>query len=171
MLKKILKSIVQTVYRNSHYLNCKQTSNIDIHVRFQGYFPVSTALVYITTDECTPWRWPKNAETCKMFTSCLYVTVCNYSAVVMYTVTCLTVWNTDYFKTAWYNYIYIYTITLKVNKMVQSSDDKIVPYLEGTFSKMQYHFLAFCSILRQHKLLWNNYKLCGEYFQQDKNFK
>jgi len=39
MLKwfKYTKFIVHNVYRNSHYLNCKQTSIEEIHLRFQEY--------------------------------------------------------------------------------------------------------------------------------------
>jgi hypothetical protein len=39
MLKwlKNAKSIVHTVYRNNHYLNCEQTSIEEINLRFQGY--------------------------------------------------------------------------------------------------------------------------------------
>jgi hypothetical protein len=47
MVKNILKTIVQNVYRN-RYLKCKQTSVAAIHIRFQGYAPVSPAVVHIT---------------------------------------------------------------------------------------------------------------------------
>jgi hypothetical protein len=40
------------IYHNSYYLNCKQTSIAEIHLRFQGYVPVSPVVVYITIDEC-----------------------------------------------------------------------------------------------------------------------
>jgi hypothetical protein len=40
----------------------------------------------------SPWGWPKRAETCRIST-CLYVIVSNYSAVVIYMVTCLTARN------------------------------------------------------------------------------
>ena len=29
-----------------------------------------------------PWRWPKNVETCSMISTCLQITVTNYSSVV-----------------------------------------------------------------------------------------
>jgi hypothetical protein len=32
-------------------LNCKQTSNAEIHLCFQGYVPVSPVDVHVTTDE------------------------------------------------------------------------------------------------------------------------
>jgi hypothetical protein len=50
---KKFKSIVQDVYCYSYYLNCKYTSILDIRLLPQGSIPVSTVVVYITTDECT----------------------------------------------------------------------------------------------------------------------
>jgi len=37
---KNLKIIVQNVYCNSYYLNCKQTHITAIHICFHGYVPV-----------------------------------------------------------------------------------------------------------------------------------
>jgi hypothetical protein len=45
--------------------------------------------------------WSNNAETCSRFTTCSYISVHNYRAVVgMYIVTCLTAQNLDNFKNA-----------------------------------------------------------------------
>jgi hypothetical protein len=50
---------------------------------------VSPVTVYITMDECAQCafvlgdtRWPKKAETCRMLTTCFYITVTNSGAVV-----------------------------------------------------------------------------------------
>jgi len=40
-LKKRVKSIAQTVYRNSCYSTCKQISKAEIQLPFHGYVPVS----------------------------------------------------------------------------------------------------------------------------------
>lgn len=50
---KNVESIVQNVYHNGYYLNCKQTSFAEIHLRFQGYVSVSPVVLYVTMDECT----------------------------------------------------------------------------------------------------------------------
>jgi hypothetical protein len=47
---KSLKSLVQSVYRN---LNGKQMSSTETRRRFQGRFPVSPVVLYITMGECT----------------------------------------------------------------------------------------------------------------------
>jgi hypothetical protein len=47
---KNLKNIVQNVYQNSYYLNSKQMSIAEIHLRFHGYDPVSPVVAYVTMD-------------------------------------------------------------------------------------------------------------------------
>ena len=43
-----LKSIGRTVYRDSYYLNCKQTPISEMYLRFQGYVAVSPVIVCTT---------------------------------------------------------------------------------------------------------------------------
>ena len=40
--------------RNGYNLNCKQTSDAEIHLCFQGYAPVSHVVVCVTVDKCLP---------------------------------------------------------------------------------------------------------------------
>jgi hypothetical protein len=84
---EILKNIVQNVYYNRHYLNCKQTCIAAIHLRFQGYVPVSAVVVYITMNECTVhcinvFFFVEYLETCRRFTTRCISFYLNISAVV-----------------------------------------------------------------------------------------
>jgi hypothetical protein len=71
------------------------------------------------------WRWPEKAETCMRFTTCLYITVSYYSAVVgLYMVTWimfmwLRIWLSVGLRLSWIGerpstYIYIYNIHIYI---------------------------------------------------------
>ena len=76
----------------------KKTSIAENHLRFQGYIPVSCGCLY-HHGWIPPCGWPKKAETCRRITTCLYIIVYNYSAVVgTYMVTGLPARNMNNFK-------------------------------------------------------------------------
>jgi len=50
---KRLKIIVQAVYGNSYYLNCKQIPTAEIHLLFQRLVLLCLVVFCITVDQCT----------------------------------------------------------------------------------------------------------------------